>query len=122
MIVLIHAYERQYEGYHGMHQTFVADYDNKNQILEDAIQASYEVMNDYDEIYTCLEEEARECCEDEDDFDDALEEVMRENVEFEVYELTNVPDNVSARELDELVVIEGVDAIIEKYQGKEIEF
>ena len=85
-------------------------------------------MEDYNEIYESLEEEARENCEDEDgfydedSFEDALEEAMRLNVNFEAYELTDVPENTSARELGELVSIEGMETIIEQYKGKKIEF
>lgn len=103
MVVAIIAYDQMYAGLHGMMNQGVFEVKDFQEAEETAIELSIDVINDYSEIYEGLRDEV-EAYADEDDFDEeaALEEAIRNDIEYQIF---RVRDDVtlSLEELDNLL-------------------
>ena len=113
MLYAVIACEQMYDGMHGMVSYFVVEGTEKD-AEEAAIEASYEVMQDYSSIMEDLEDAAREEIEFDDDEEDyeesaerddkysrALDEQMQENLQYEIYPIVK-ETNLSLEQLDGL--------------------
>ena len=116
MLYAVIACEQMYDGMHGMVSYFVIEGTEKD-AEEAAIDESYAIMEEYSCIMEDLEDAAREEVGwDEDEFDeymedstsgadeeytDALNELMRENLQYEIYPIVK-ETNLSLEQLDGL--------------------
>ncbi len=116
MLYAVIACEQMYGGLHGMVSYFVAE-GTEEEVEEQAIDESYSIMEQYSDIMDDLEDAAREEVGwDEDEFDeymedstsgadeeytDALNELMRENLQYEIYPIVK-ETNLSLEQLDNL--------------------
>ena len=116
MLYAVIACEQMYDGMHGMVSYFVIEGTEKD-AEEAAIDESYAIMEEYSSIMEDLEDAAREEVGwDEDEFDeymedstsgadeeytDALNELMRENLQYEIYPIVK-ETNLSLEQLDGL--------------------
>lgn len=114
MLYAVIACEQIYDGLHGMVSYFVVE-GTEEDAEEAAIEASYEIMQEYSSIMEDLENAAREEIEfeneDEEDYEEsaewddeysrALEEQMQENLQYEIYPIVK-ETNLSLKQLDGL--------------------
>ena len=116
MLYAVIACEQMYNGLHGMVSYFVVE-GTEEEAEEAAIDESYSIMEEYSSIMEDLEAAAaEEVGWDEDEFDEymedstsgvddeytrALDERMRENLEYEIYPIVK-ETNLSLEQLDNL--------------------
>ncbi len=116
MLYAVIACEQMYDGMHGMVSYFVVEGTEKD-AEKAAIEASYEIMQDYSSIMEDLEDAAREEIGfDEDQYEDyeeegsatwddeysrALDKQMQENLQYEIYPIVK-ETNLSLEQLDGL--------------------
>ena len=102
---LIYAYENLYGGLHGMCSYTVVEKRDDRDAFETAAQLSREVIDSYDCILQDLEEEVREYHDETDDeFADDLEQVIEEDIAYEVYKINvkAVDHDPTVEELEDL--------------------
>ena len=105
---LVKVYENTYGGLHGTVDTFVNEYNNEQEVINDAINASIELMDSYSFIIEDIEEQAKECSTTEEEYDKYFENAVLENVAYEYYELnTDIPcaelDKMAYENFDEVL-------------------
>lgn len=114
MLYAVIACEQMYGGMHGMVSYFVIE-GTEEDAEEAAIEASYEIMQEYSSIMEDLENAAREeiefenedeedyeeSAEEDDEYSRALEEQMQENLQYEIYPIVK-ETNLSLEQLDNL--------------------
>lgn len=119
MKYLINAYENLYGGLHGMNDIYVGEFYDKAAAEEAAENSSREVIESYGSIYEDLEESAREFAEDEGaSFEEVFEEVIEEDICYEVILLNDKARNHSAYDLDQELFDIGYDEFVKKYANK----
>lgn len=92
MKYIINARDAMFGGAHGMEDWFVDDYKSLAEALDDAVQASYDIMDSYSAIYDSLHAQADEICDNPDDeceYDKVMDEVFAEDLEYRVFGLKN---------------------------------
>lgn len=95
MLVAIKAYDQIYAGLHGMSLHSIIEVDDFEDAETYAIQESIEVITSYGAIMNELEDEARFNIEDEDneeEFEDALNEAIDNDVAYDCYIITKKTD------------------------------
>lgn len=96
MVVAIHAYEGQYGGLHGICSREVIEVDNIKDAEEYAVEMSEDVMGSYgdimDEFYSQAEDEGLE--EGSAEYDEFISECISENVEYELWEVSDCYDTI----------------------------
>lgn len=113
MLYAVIACEQMYNGMHGMVSYFVVEGTEKD-AEEAAIEASYEIMEEYSCIMNDLQAMAEEAVdfEGEEEYEEgtaewdeavsfALGETMRENLQYEIYPIVK-ETNLSLEQLDNL--------------------
>lgn len=116
MLYAVIACEQMYNGMHGMVSYFVAE-GTEEEVEEMAIDESYTIMEEYSSIMDDLEaaaaneigwdeDELDEYMEDstsgaDDEYSRALDEQMRENLQYEIYPIVK-ETNLSLEQLDNL--------------------
>ena len=92
-LYFIKGYDNLYSALHGMERSEIIECSNHNEAIDFAQDLSYNVIQDYAEIYDYLEENVQEICENEgilygnntEEEDRIREEVFREDAMYEVY-------------------------------------
>lgn len=123
MKLLIIAYENCFCGEHNMNMAWVGDYDSIPQAEDDAIAASYEVMEKFNSIQDILNEDCEKYLTDnlhfwnKDDWEDAYEYIISENVAYDMWEIEdkNLSDK-TAKEINELYNKIGTENFLERYK------
>ena len=89
MLFAIHAFEDQYQGYHGMANYAVVEAISEEVAKEIAIEMSQEIINDYDEIYNTFTEEAEYYGIEEgtEEWHDFINESMAEDIAYEYWKV-----------------------------------
>lgn len=90
MLYAIYAYEEIYSGLHGINYSTIEECNS----LEEAKEATREYSLDVMETYHCIMNElygmiSEECEEETEEWYEALEELMEENVDYEIYLIRN---------------------------------
>ena len=123
MMLLIVAYENCFCGENGMNMIWVGDYDSIPQAEDDAIAASYEIMEKYNSIQDILNEDCEKYLNDNlypwssDDWDDAYEYIISENVAYDMWEIEDKElFGKTAKEVSELCNKIGIDNFLEHYK------
>lgn len=114
--VLIVAMDEMYQGMHGMSSYEFFD-EGMTALQEAGIEMSLEVINNYDEIMTQIEEEAMaevDFSDGEMDYDEVLEEMISDDVLFNIYKVVDEIADKTDRELEEMYS-EDPDGFIENY-------
>lgn len=92
-LYLIKGYDNLYNALHGMERSEIIECSNHDEAVDFALDLSYNVIQDYAEIYDSLEENIQEICENEgilygndtEEEDRIREEVFHEDAMYEVY-------------------------------------
>lgn len=92
-LYFIKGYDNLYNALHGMERSEIIECSNHDEAIDFAQDLSYDVIQDYAEIYDFLEENVQEICENEgiiygnntEEEDRIREEVFREDAMCEVY-------------------------------------
>lgn len=92
-LYLIKGYDNLYNALHGMERSEIIECSNHDEAIDFAQDLSYDVIQDYTEIYDSLEETVQEICENEgipygndtEEEDRIREEVFHEDAMYEVY-------------------------------------
>lgn len=101
-LYLIKGYDNLYSALHGMERSEIIECSNHDEAIDFAQDLSYDVIQDYAEIYDSLEETVQEICENEgiiygnntEEENRIREKVFREDAMYEVYLLDmNVIEN-----------------------------
>ena len=114
MMYVIRAYEQMYSGLHGIETWCVVEASSLQQVEEDAIGLSYEVMDSYGFIEGELESIATFHCEnpeDVDEFEECLEEARAENVGYSIWE---VIEEDSLKNIDKILAEDPEGYVSEK--------
>lgn len=90
MLYAIYACENQYQGLYGMNASDIVDIDSYEEAELLAEDMSLDVMNSYSCIIDSWEEEIR--CKGIEEDSDALDEAMKENMYYSIYEITHTFD------------------------------
>ena len=122
-IYLIYACEQSYGGLHGMYDWDIRECNSKQKAEELGEYMSHEVMETYSCIMDSLYEQANEYIEhdtiDENEyqdlFDSYLDDLIEENVEYQLYELDSHYSEEEYRKLTESMDWE---EIVERYGVK----
>lgn len=87
MKYVIHAMEHTYQGLHGIENWFTIE-GTEDDAIEAGTGASIEVMESFSSIIEDIEEEANDQVSlYGGDFDDTLNELVNENIEYEYYKI-----------------------------------
>lgn len=101
MLYAVRAYEQIYGGLYGMHTNFVMEADPEQEVENEAVAASIEVMSDYSSIMEDIYEQASEEYEVEtDEWWDLVSAIQEENVAYGIYPIVNTKGK-TLEELDE---------------------
>lgn len=118
-IYMIYAYEHMYGGLHGMNNTVILESEDAKFLRSMATEMSMEVMDSYSDVGETLLENAREEAEsrgiyDEDDpeFEEILDEEYEENVEYDIYELS---DHFTVEQYEEMLSSHDAETIAQQY-------
>ena len=118
-IYMIYAYEHMYGGLHGMNNTVILESEDAKSLYSMATEMSMEVMDSYSDVGETLLENAREEAEsrgiyDEDDpeFEEILDEEYEENVEYDIYELS---DHFTVEQYEEMLSSHDAETIAQQY-------
>lgn len=118
-IYMIYAYEHMYGGLHGMNNTIILESEDTKSLYSIATEMSMEVMDSYSDVGETLLENAREEAEshgiyDEDDpeFEEILNEEYEENVEYDIYELS---DHFTVEQYEEMLSSHDAETIAKQY-------
>lgn len=118
---LIHAMENKFQGLHGIENLIVVEYDNIDDVYEDASYHSEEVMTQYGGILEEIEEEADCLCQEwfgddysTDLFDEVYYDLICENKCYYIYQIRDEV-TLSCEELENKAFFLGVDIFIEKF-------
>ena len=118
-IYMIYAYEHMYGGLHGMNNTVIVESEDAKYLRSMATEMSMEVMDSYSDVGETLLENAREEAEsrgiyDEDDpeFKEILNEEYEENVEYDIYELS---DHFTVEQYEEMLSSHDAETIAKQY-------
>lgn len=118
-IYMIYAYEHMYGGLHGMNNTVILESEDTKSLYSMATEMSMEVMDSYSDVGETLLENAREEAEsrgiyDEDDpeFEEILDEEYEENVEYDIYELS---DHFTVEQYEEMLSSHDAETIAQQY-------
>lgn len=118
-IYMIYAYEHMYGGLHGMNNTVILESEDAKSLRSMATEMSMEVMDSYSDVGETLLENAREEAEsrgiyDEDDpeFEEILDEEYEENVEYDIYELS---DHFTVEQYEEMLSSHDAETIAQQY-------
>lgn len=122
-IYLIYACEQNYGGLHGMYDWDIRECNSKQKAEELGEYMSHEVMETYSCIMDSLYEQANEYIErdtiDENEyqdlFDSYLDDLIEENVEYQLYELD---PHYSEEEYRKLTESMDWEEIVERYGVK----
>lgn len=108
MKYVVHAYENSYSALHGIDTIFVVETDKYSDVVDEACNASREVMNSYSFIEENLREQACFYCgvneydEEDDELERAYEDAVEENIAYSIWRvIEDCP--YSAREIDEMI-------------------
>lgn len=118
-IYMVYAYEHMYGGLHGMSNTVIVESEDAKSLYSIATEMSMEVMDSYSDVGETLLENAREEAEsrgiyDEDDpeFEKILNEEYEENVEYDIYELS---DHFTVEQYEEMLFSHDAETIAKQY-------
>ena len=118
---LIHAMEGKFKGLHGIESLVVVEYDNIDDVYEDASYHSEEVMTQYGDILEEIEEEADYLCQgwfgndySTDQFDDVYYDLICENKCYYIYQIRDEV-TLSCEELENKAFHLGAKIFIEKF-------
>lgn len=118
-IYMVYAYEHMYGGLHGMNNTVIVEAEDAKSLYSMATEMSMEVMDSYSDVEETLLENAREEAEsrgiyDEDDpeFEEILNEEYEENVEYDIYELS---DHFTVEQYEEMLSSHDAETIAQQY-------
>ena len=108
MKYVVHAYENSYSALHGIDTVFVVETDKYSDVVDEACNASREVMSSYSFIEENLREQAyfylgvEEYDEEDEDFMRAYEEAVEGNIAYSIWKV-NEDCPYSTREIDEMI-------------------
>ena len=118
---LIHAMEGRFQGLHGIESLIVVEYDNIDDVYEDASYHSEEVMTQYGGILEEIEEDADYLCQEwfgddytTDQFDDVYWELITENKLWYIYKIRD-EITLSCAELENKAFHLGANIFIEEF-------
>ena len=113
--------ENRFQGLHGIESLIVVEYDNIDDVYEDASYHSEEVMTQYGNILDEIEEEADELCQEwfgddysTDQFDDVYYDLICENKCYFIYQIRDEV-TLSCEELANKAFHLGAENFIEKF-------
>lgn len=114
MLYAVRAYEQIYGGLHGMQTNFVMEANSEQEVEDEAVNASIEVMSDYFSIMEDIYEQASEEYEREtDEWWDLVNAIQEENVAYEIHQIVDAKGK-SLEELDK-EFCDDPDGFIETY-------
>ena len=112
---LIHAFENQYGGLHGMENWVVEEFEYDKEAYDYAADLSYDVMDSY----SCIEEDLTDDLDlDTDEGQDEYEQRRVENVSYQVWLIKNTC-KLTTKELDNMCSYDP-DLIVEKYVSERV--
>lgn len=115
MKYFIYAAEDMYQGLHGMEDYLLIDSDYDTAVAE-AENLSMSVMESYPSIMEDIEDTAKEVYEkDSEEYDDYLNELIRENIYYIIYALQDEYEDMDEDEVYHKVQQLGIDEFIETY-------
>lgn len=98
MKYVVHAYENTYSGSQGIYNDFVTYVNDEDEVINEAREASLDVMKSYSFIQQLLIESAIENCDDLDNEAELtmmLDEAMEENIAYKYCRIyDDAPDDI----------------------------
>ena len=89
-LYVVRAYEQIYSGMHGMEDWFVTDADDLDEVEMEAREASFDVIDTYNEIYESFESDAElnSLEEGTEEWEAFIEESRLEDMAYDIWEVT----------------------------------
>jgi len=116
MKYFLYAAENMYQGLHGIEDYCLIDTDDYDTAVSEAEDMSISVMESYSSIMEDLEDTAAEVYErDSEEYDEYLDELMRENTYYIIYVLQDEYEDMTDKEVYDKVNELGIDEFIETY-------
>ena len=112
MLYAIDAREQIYGGLHGIRTLIVDNFESEEDAEDCGAEASRDLIEDH--CWNYLEEEASNQLEEGDDFDDFMEHLVDDDIDFTVYKIKDEYQKQIPRDLEGFFY-EDPDEFIEKY-------
>ena len=112
MLYAIDAKEQIYDGLHGIRTLIVDDFEDERYAEECGEEASRDLIESY--CYDYLKDEASAELSDNDDFDEFMEELIEDDIDFAVYKIKDEYQKQNPGDLEGLFY-EDPDEFIKKY-------
>jgi len=112
MLYAIDAREQIYGGLHGIMTLLVDDFENEEDAEDCGAEASRDLIESY--CYDDLKEQASYELSDGDDFDEFMEQLIEDDIDFTVYKIKDEYQKQLPEDLESLFY-EDSDEFLEKY-------
>ena len=111
----IYAGDHMYGGLHGMCTYAVIESDSLSFVEDYAINKAYDIIDAYPDIYESLEEEAKNSCEYEEEYETILSELYDEDIEWMIWKINEEKvQDYSTQTLD-FMISENPDDFLDNY-------